>query len=115
MAETSLVKINLFTKQSRLKKWEEDKMEKEHEFRLGQMALENQRMLEEREHEMNLLRLMVQNPQGPCLTNPMSYNYPTVTVATPLPAHVFSMASAISSYDTVTTEADISNKIYFSL
>ena len=91
-------------------------MKKEHEFRLEQMALENQRRPEDREHEMNLLRLLVQNPQGTYPTNPVPYSYPAVTIATPLAANVFSMASTSSSYDTVATETNtVGKKTYFSL
>ena len=90
--------------------------ENEHEFRLEQMALENRRRREDREHKMNLHRVFMQTPQGTYPTNQMPYNYPTVTIATPLPANVLSMASTSSSYDTGTTETDsIGKKTYFSL
>ena len=83
---------------------------------MEQIALENQRRREDREHEMNLLRLLVQNPQVPYPTNPMSYSYPTMTVATPLPSNVLSVPSNSSSYNTGDTETDsIENKTYFFL
>jgi len=41
---------------------EEIKLKKEHEFRLQQTILENQRRREEREHEMQMLRMMMGYP-----------------------------------------------------
>lgn len=91
-------------------------MKKEHEYRMKEMALENQQRREDREHEMNLLRLLVQNPQAPSYTNPMPYNYPTVTTSTPLSANALSMPSTSSSYNTGDTNTDCTGqKTYFSL
>ena len=65
-------------------------MRKEHKFRMEEMELENQRRREDREHETNLLRLLV-HPQGPSpypinpISNPMPHNYPNFH--TPLPAN----------------------------
>ncbi|CAB4046258.1 Hypothetical predicted protein [Paramuricea clavata] len=97
-------------------------MRKEHEFRMEEMALEYQQRREDREHEMNLLRLLV-HPQGPSpypinpISNPMPHNYPSIH--TPLPANTLLMLSTSGSYDNGNTETDsigsIGKKTYFSL
>ena len=96
--------------------------EKRTQFRMEEMELENQRRREDREHEMNLLRLLV-HPQGPSpypinpISNPMPHNYPSFH--TPLPANTLSMSSTSGNYDTSNTETDsigsIGKKTYFSL
>ena len=48
----------------RYQKLEEERIKREHEFRIKQMEIENERRKEERQHEMNMLR-MILSPQQP--------------------------------------------------
>ena len=48
----------------RYQKLEEERIKREHEFRIKQMQIENERRKEERQHEMNMLR-MILSPQQP--------------------------------------------------
>ena len=50
----------------RLQMLEDDKIRREHEFHLRQTVLENHRRREEREHEMRMLRMMIDYPPEDC-------------------------------------------------
>jgi len=47
----------------RYQQFENDRMQKEHEFRLQQVALQNQRRKEERQHELEMMRLLTGHHQ----------------------------------------------------
>ena len=62
----------------RYQKLEEGRIQKEHEFRIKQMQIENERRKEEREHEMNVLHMILssQQPARGDLPGNNSFNTP---------------------------------------
>lgn len=50
--------MKYFSHNSRYQKLEDERQKREHEFRLQQIALENERRREDREHELNVLRML---------------------------------------------------------
>lgn len=73
-----MVTLILLFQLDRYQNLEEKRLEKEHEFRLQQQALENQRRREEREHEITVLRMLTGYPIAPSthsITNENSNTY----------------------------------------
>ena len=48
----------ILTHYSRYQKIEDERQKREHKFRLQQLELENERRREDREHELNILRML---------------------------------------------------------
>ena len=95
MGLTNLIVFSLF----RYQKLEEGRVEKEHQLHMERIALENDRRREEREHEMNMLR-MIMGPQ------PLS-SLPNV--------HSQYLQPSAIPYEASTSELEGNNRVYYPL
>ena len=82
---------------------------------MQQTLLENQRRRDEREHEMNMIWMLMGNARGQDHTHHYNFQYPTVFIDTS-----FASTSSVSnknSHDTSTSNTSIgsNNSTYFSL
>lgn len=99
---------------SRHQKWEEEKMQKEYEFRMKQTILENQRRREEREHEMKMLQIIMGYP--PEANTQATHLNVHATSDLQYPVHPYiSPSSVYESHSSISGDSSHHSSSYFEL